>query len=80
MTSNQIKKPQILAGLVVSAKMKKTVVVEVRRLVRHPKYGKYITRTKRYKAHDELGRCRVGDQVQIKSTRPLARDKFFIVL
>jgi small subunit ribosomal protein S17 len=62
-------------GVVVSDKMNKTVVVVVTRLVRHRKYGKYLTRRARYKAHDEQNRCRVGDRVRIIETRPLSKLK-----
>ncbi len=69
-----------LKGTVVSAKMAKTVVVEVTRLVKHPLYGKYLRRSKRYLAHDETGRFKEGDQVTIQSTRPLSRHKSFVVV
>lgn len=61
-------------GVVVSAKMDKTVVVAVERLVRHPLYGKTLRRTSRFKAHDLKG-AREGDQVRIVETRPLSRSK-----
>ncbi|NER82323.1 MAG: 30S ribosomal protein S17 [Leptolyngbya sp. SIO1D8] len=62
-------------GLVVSDKMQKTVVVAVENRVPHPKYGKIVVRTKRYKVHDEENGCRVGDRVRIRETRPLSRTK-----
>ena len=62
-------------GVVVSDKMDKTVVVAVERLVSHPLYGKRIRRTKKFMAHDEENRCRVGDRVRIMETRPLSRHK-----
>ncbi|MEM9003656.1 MAG: 30S ribosomal protein S17 [Cyanobacteria bacterium P01_F01_bin.86] len=62
-------------GLVVSDKMEKTVVVAVENRVPHPKYGKIMVRTKRYKVHDETNDCRVGDRVRIRETRPLSRTK-----
>ncbi len=62
-------------GLVVSDKMQKTVVVAVENRAPHPKYGKIVVRTKRYKAHDEENRCKVGDRVRIQETRPLSRTK-----
>ena len=62
-------------GTVVSDKMDKTVVVSVSRTTRHPLYGKIIRRTKRFKAHDEVNQCRVGDKVKIMETRPLSKDK-----
>jgi small subunit ribosomal protein S17 len=62
-------------GLVVSDKMEKTVVVEVKRLVAHPLYHKIIRRRARIKAHDPNNACRVGDKVLLEETRPLSRDK-----
>ena len=62
-------------GVVVSDKMDKTIVVAVVRKVKHPLYKKYITRTKKFKAHDELNECRIGDKVEIVETRPLSKDK-----
>ncbi len=73
-------KPKVLAGIVVSDKMEKTVVVRVDRLVQHPKYGKRLTRSKRYLAHDETKRYKVGDRVKIEETRPYSRRKSFKVL
>lgn len=66
-------------GLVVSDKMQKTVVVAVENRSPHPKYGKIVVRTKRYKAHDEENQCKVGDRVRIQETRPLSRTKRWIV-
>jgi small subunit ribosomal protein S17 len=62
-------------GTVVSDKMDKTVVVMVETLVKHPLYGKYIKKRKKYMAHDENNECRVGDKVLIEETRPLSRRK-----
>ena len=62
-------------GLVVSDKMDKTVVVEVVDRVMHPKYGKVIRRTKKYKAHDDANACGVGDRVLLMETRPLSATK-----
>lgn len=62
-------------GIVVSDKMDKTVVVKVDRLVKHPVYNKYIRKTAKYKAHDELNTCKTGDRVLIVETRPLSKDK-----
>lgn len=69
-----------LEGVVVSDKMNKTVVVEVNRYVKHPKYGKFMTKTKRYKAHDEEGVYKTGDKVKIEETRPISKDKTFKVI
>lgn len=62
-------------GTVVSDKMDKTVVVMVETLVKHPLYGKYIKRRKKYMAHDENNECKIGDKVLIEETRPLSRRK-----
>jgi small subunit ribosomal protein S17 len=66
---------KVRQGLVVSDKMDKTVVVEVEDRVKHPKYGKIIRRTKRYKAHDGENACGVGDRVLLMETRPLSATK-----
>lgn len=70
---------KILEGTIVSDKMTKTAVVLVKRFVKHPKYGKYITRTKKYKAHNEVG-AKMGDKVKIQETRPMSKDKHFIII
>lgn len=62
-------------GIVVSNKMDKTVVVANETLQKDPLYGKYIKRTKKYKAHDENNECNEGDRVLIMETRPLSKDK-----
>ncbi|MGF1488427.1 MAG: 30S ribosomal protein S17 [Prochloraceae cyanobacterium] len=62
-------------GLVVSDKMDKTVVVAIESRIPHPKYGKIVVRTKKYKAHDEENQCKIGDRVRIRETRPLSRTK-----
>jgi len=62
-------------GLVVSDKMDKTVVVEVKRLVPHPLYHKIVRRRVKIKAHDAQNSCQVGDKVLIEETRPISRDK-----
>ena len=68
-----------MIGRVISAKMQKTVVVEVVSHSRDPLYGKYVRSRSRYKAHDEKGEYKPGDQVEIQEHRPLSRDKRFIV-
>lgn len=68
-----------MVGRVVSDKMDKTVVVEVERLRRHPLYKKAMRVKKRFKAHDATNACRVGDRVRIKESRPLSREKRWIV-
>ncbi|ATS17451.1 30S ribosomal protein S17 [Synechococcus sp. PCC 6717] len=62
-------------GVVVSDKMDKTVVVAVENRSAHPKYGKIVVKTRRYKAHDENNEAKVGDRVRIRETRPLSRTK-----
>ncbi|ACJ75669.1 30S ribosomal protein S17 [Thermosipho africanus H17ap60334] len=69
-----------LIGEVVSDKMDKTVVVAVSTLVKHPRVGKYIKRTKKYYAHDENNECRDGDIVEIIESRPLSKLKRWRVL
>lgn len=64
-----------LVGVVVSDKMDKTIVVVVNRLVKHQIYKKYIRRRARFKAHDEQNNARIGDTVEIVSSRPLSRTK-----
>ena len=67
-----------IVGVVTSNKMTKTVVVEITRKFRHPLYRKVIHTSKRVKAHDEIG-CQIGDEVQIVESRPLSRDKRWVV-
>ncbi|MFB2933995.1 30S ribosomal protein S17 [Aerosakkonemataceae cyanobacterium BLCC-F154] len=62
-------------GLVVSNKMDKTVVVAIENRSPHPKYGKIVVQTKKYKAHDQENKCNEGDRVRIRETRPLSRTK-----
>jgi small subunit ribosomal protein S17 len=66
---------KVREGVVVSAKMDKTIVVQQKRRVPHPLYKRYITLTKKYYAHDEANECGVGDVVRIMETRPLSRQK-----
>jgi small subunit ribosomal protein S17 len=67
-------------GVVVSDKMEKTVVVAIESRTAHPRYGKIVVRTKRYKAHDEENQCQVGDQVRIRETRPMSKTKRWAVV
>jgi small subunit ribosomal protein S17 len=67
-----------MTGVVTSNKMTKTVVVEITRVFRHPLYRKVVHSSKRVKAHDEIG-CQIGDQVQIVESRPMSRDKRWVV-
>ena len=68
-------RPKSRVGVVTSDKMQKTVVVQVMRRVRHPKYGKFLTRRVKYKAHDENNEAKIGDTVRIVETRPMSKDK-----
>jgi len=71
---------RVLVGRVVSDKMNKTVTVEVTRRIKHPKYHKYVTRRKNFKAHDEENHCNVDDVVVIQESRPLSRTKRWVVV
>nr|NQU89595.1 30S ribosomal protein S17 [Bacteroidota bacterium] len=62
-------------GLVVSNKMEKSIVVQVERRVKHPKYGKFVKKTTKFSAHDENNDCNIGDTVRIMETRPLSKNK-----
>jgi len=66
---------KVLQGRVVSNKMQKTIVVEIRQRKLHPLYKKYLTRTKKIKAHDENNECGIGDLVRVVESRPLSREK-----
>ena len=73
MAERGIRKSRV--GVVVSDKMDKTIVVAIVRKAKHPLYGKTVTLTKKYKAHDEENVAKVGDKVTITETRPLSKDK-----
>lgn len=62
-------------GVVVSNKMEKSIVVAVKRKVKHPIYGKFVNKTSRYVAHDQENSCNIGDKVKIGETRPLSKTK-----
>ncbi|MCG3176429.1 MAG: hypothetical protein MOGMAGMI_01378 [Candidatus Omnitrophica bacterium] len=62
-------------GVVVSDKMQKTIVVQIRGKARHPKLGKVVDHSRKYKAHDEKNDAKIGDRVKIAETRPLSKDK-----
>ena len=76
-TQRQTKKRnrKTMVGTVVSNKMEKTIVVRIERRKLHSLYKKYITRTKKIKAHDEQNACQIGDLVKVIETRPLSKDK-----
>jgi small subunit ribosomal protein S17 len=67
--------PKTREGIVVSDKMDKTIVVAITRRVKHPAYGKYVRKTKKYFVHDNDNKCSVGDVVRIVETRPLSKNK-----
>ena len=77
---NANKKGKRLKGTVISDTMAKTVVVVVTRFVRDPKYGKYLKRSKRFKAHDEGNVHKIGETVIIEECRPISKDKHFKVV
>ena len=68
-----------LQGIVVSDKMQKTVVVEVERIKEHPKYKRRFKVHKKFKAHDEKGEFHIGDKVIIEETKPMSKDKNWVV-
>ena len=76
-TTEQIKRPKILSGTVVSDRMKDTIVVSVESYEKHPKYGKFIKRRKKFKAHDVGNTQKIGDKVRIIESRPISKDKHF---
>ena len=69
-----------LSGIVVSDKMQKTVIVEVVRIKKHPKYKKRYKRSERYKAHDEKQEYKIGDRIVIEECRPISKDKRWRVM
>ena len=73
MEKRNLRKERI--GIVTSDKMQKSIVVTVERRVKHPMYGKFVLKTKKYVAHDENNDCNEGDTVKIMETRPLSKSK-----
>jgi small subunit ribosomal protein S17 len=73
-------KHKILSGVVVSDKMKDTIVVRVGRFVKNEKYQKYVTSHKKYKVHDVGNTKKIGDKVTIESCRPISKHKFFKIV
>jgi small subunit ribosomal protein S17 len=71
---------RILQGVVVSDACDKTVIVRVERRVMHPLYKKFVSRSKKYAAHDEENRYRAGDAVRIEESRPLSKRKHWVVV
>lgn len=78
--TNQESMARELLGVVVSDKMDKSFVVKIERRVKHPKYGKYITRTTKLHVHDENNECHVGDVVLIKECRPISKTKSWVLV
>lgn len=78
MSERNLRKTRI--GLVTSDKRDKTITVSIERKLRHPIYGKFIKKTKKYAVHDERNDCRTGDTVKIMETRPLSKTKRWRVL
>ena len=73
-------KAKIKTGTVVSDKMQKTITVRVERLIMHPEYGKVLRRSVRFKVHDEENKAKTGDHVTIRETRPLSKDKRWMLV
>ncbi len=71
---------KFLIGTVVSDKMQKTIVVSVERTVKHPKYGKILRRKTKLHAHDENQVCKIGNVVKIRETRPLSKNKNWVLI
>lgn len=75
-----LKKRKEYVGQVISDKMEKTVVVAIDRMVQDPRYKKFLKRTNKLKAHDEKNEAHVGDRVKLIETRPLSREKRWVVV
>jgi len=71
---------RVVSGKVVSDRMDKTIVVEIPRLTKHPRYDKIIKMITKVKAHDEKNECKVGDRVKLMETRPLSKEKHWRVV
>src|SRR6185312_4252166 len=76
---NSLQKRRLVVGTVVSDKMQKTIVVKVDRQVRHSLYKKYVEKSRRYKAHDEKNEAKPGDRVELVESRPLSREKRWVL-
>ena len=74
------KRTRVTTGKVVSNKMDKTITVLIERRVKHPVYGKYITRSSKIHAHDESNQCGIGDTVTVAETRPISKSKTWKLL
>ncbi|MDH4039491.1 MAG: 30S ribosomal protein S17 [Gammaproteobacteria bacterium] len=78
--SSAEKRTRVVTGKVVSNKMDKTITVLLERRVKHPVYGKYITRSSKIHAHDENNQCNIGDTVTVAETRPISKSKTWKLL
>jgi len=78
--SEEKKVQRTITGRVVSDRMDKTVSVAIERLIKHPVYGKYIRRTTKVLAHDEINQCKQGDRVAISECRPISKNKSWSVV
>ena len=70
---------RVLQGRVISDKMQKTITVLIEKRMQHPLYGKFVSKSKKYHAHDETNQCRAGDMVEISESRPLSKTKAWVV-
>ncbi len=75
METKKIRRRKTVNGVVTSNKMFKTITVKSEKLVKHPKYGKFVKRVTTYKAHDEENKASIGNKVEITETRPLSKTK-----
>jgi len=76
----KIKKTRTLIGMIVSDKMQKTVVIEILRLRKHPKYKKYMKVSNRFKADNPENKFHTGDKVIIQETKPMSKEKHWIII
>ena len=77
--SKEVSQSRTMTGLVISDKMKDTIVVMIERRIKHPKYGKYIKRSTKVHAHDAGNESKIGDTVVVKECRPLSKTKSWIL-
>ena len=75
METKKVSRRKTVNGVVTSNKMSKTITVKSEKLVKHPKYGKFVRRVTTYKAHDEENKASIGDKVEIAEIRPLSKTK-----
>jgi len=78
--SNNESNARTMVGKVISNKMQKTIVVQVERTVKHPKYGKIMRRRTKLHAHDENQVCQIGNTVKIRESRPLSKTKNWVLV